>query len=73
LVEEAFGWAKTIAGMAKVKVRRLPRALYRFTFALAAYNLIRMRRLVAEASGGGGAPVEQLRQSDSPEKRCSHV
>lgn len=49
LVEEAFGWAKTIAGMAKVKVRSLPRVRYAFTFAMAAYNLIRMPKLLAQA------------------------
>ena len=47
LVEEAFGWAKTIAGMAKVKVRGLARVRFKFTFAMAAYNLIRMPRLLA--------------------------
>jgi transposase len=49
LVEEAFGWGKTIAGMAKVKVRGLKRVRFLFTFAMAAYNLIRMPRLLAEA------------------------
>jgi hypothetical protein len=47
LVEEAFGWGKTIAGLAKVKVRGLPRVRFKFTFAMAAYNLIRMPRLLA--------------------------
>ncbi len=49
LIEEAFGWAKTIAGLAKVKVRGLSRVRFQFTFAMAAYNLIRMPRLLAEA------------------------
>jgi transposase len=49
LVEEAFGWGKTIAGLAKVKVRGLARVRFKFTFAMAAYNLIRMPRLLAEA------------------------
>lgn len=49
LVEEAFGWGKTIAGLAKVKVRGLARVRFKFTFAIAAYNLIRMPRLFAEA------------------------
>ncbi len=49
LVEEAFGWGKTIAGLAKVKVRGLPRVRFKFTFAMAAYNLIRMPRLLAAA------------------------
>ena len=49
LVEEAFVWAKTIAGMDKVKVRGLPRVRFQFTFTMAAYNLIRMPRLLAGA------------------------
>ena len=49
LVEEAFGWAKTIAGMAKVKLRSLPRVRFKFTFTMAAYNLIGMPRLLAAA------------------------
>ncbi len=49
LVEEAFGWGKTIAGLAKVKVRGLARVRFKFTFAMAAYNLIRMPRLLAAA------------------------
>lgn len=49
LVEEAFGWGKTIAGLAKVKLRGLPRVRFKFTFAMAAYNLIRMPRLLAAA------------------------
>jgi transposase len=49
LVEEVFGWGKTIAGIAKVKVRGLARVRFYFTFAMAAYNLIRMPRLLAHA------------------------
>ena len=50
LVEEAFGWAKTIAGLAKVKTRGLARVRFHLTFAMAAYKLIRMLRLLAEAA-----------------------
>ena len=50
LVEEAFGWGKTIAGMAKLKVRGLARVRHAFTFAMAAYNLFRMPRLLAAAA-----------------------
>jgi transposase len=49
LVEEAFGWGKTIAGMAKVKVRGVRSVRHAFTIAMAAYNLIRMPRLLAAA------------------------
>jgi transposase len=50
LVEEAFGWAKTIAGCAKVKVRGLARVGFHFTMAMAAYNLIRLPKLIGEAA-----------------------
>jgi transposase len=50
LIEEAFGWAKTIAGLAKVKVRGLNRVRHQFTFAMTAYNLIRMPRLLGWAA-----------------------
>lgn len=47
-IEEAFGWAKTIAGLGKVKQRGIGRVGFRFTFAMAAYNLVRLPRLFAE-------------------------
>ena len=50
LIEEAFGWAKTVAGLAKVKVRGLDRVRHQFTFAMAAYNLIRMPKLLGWAA-----------------------
>jgi transposase len=50
LVEEAFGWAKTIAGCAKVKVRGLARVGFHFTLAMAAYNLIRLPKLIGEVA-----------------------
>jgi len=49
LVEEAFGWSKTIAGMTKVKVHGLPQVRFKFTFAMAAYKPIRMPSLLATA------------------------
>ena len=51
LVEEAFGWAKIIAGLAKVKVRVRARVRFPFVLAMAAYDLIRMPQLLASASG----------------------
>ena len=48
-IEEAFGWAKTIAGLDKTRYRGTERVAFQFTFAMAAYNLIRMPRLLGEA------------------------
>jgi hypothetical protein len=45
LIEEVFGWAKTVAGLAKIKVRERNRFRHQFTFAMAAYNPIRMPKL----------------------------
>jgi len=50
-IEEVFGWIKTQAGLAKVKVRGRPRVEAVFTFATIAYNLIRIPRLLAQCAG----------------------
>src|SRR5215211_766882 len=49
-IEEVFGWIKAQAGFAKVKVRGCAKAEAVFTFAVAAYNLIRIPKLLAQAS-----------------------
>lgn len=46
-VEEIFGWDKSIAGLARVKLRGLAKVEALFTFALAAYNLVRLPKLLA--------------------------
>jgi len=46
IVEEIFGWQKVVAGVRKVKVRGLQRVRATFTYALASFNLVRMRTLV---------------------------
>ena len=45
-VEEVFGWAKVQAGYGKMKVRGCAKAGAVFTFAIAAYNLIRIPKLL---------------------------
>jgi transposase len=50
LVEEAFGWIKTIAGQAKTRFRGLERVGWSFQLAAAAYNLVRLPKLLAGAS-----------------------
>jgi transposase len=47
-IEESFGWTKVVAGMRKTKLRGLPKVAWAFTFAVAAYNLIRLPKLLAE-------------------------
>jgi transposase len=51
-IEECFGWLKTIALMRKVRHRGLEKVSWVFTFAAAAYNLVRMRKLTASSVGG---------------------
>ena len=41
-MEEAFGWIKTVAGLRQTKLRGRP-----FTFATAAFNLVRAPKLMA--------------------------
>jgi len=44
-IEECFGWMKTIALVRKVRHRGIEKVGWLFTFAAAAYNLVRMRKL----------------------------
>jgi IS5 family transposase len=44
-IEECFGWLKTIALMRKLRHRGVCKVDWIFTFACAAYNLVRMRNL----------------------------
>jgi transposase len=46
-IEEAFGWAKTVAGLRKARHRGLPKIDWQFTLAMAAYNLVRLPKLLA--------------------------
>src|SRR5271154_6978912 len=49
-VEEIFGWLKTVAGLRKTRHRGIGRVGWTFTFAAAAYNLVRMRNLLPVAT-----------------------
>jgi transposase len=48
-IEPAFGWLKTIAWIRKVKLRGLPNVDWLFVFASAAFNLIRLPKLLQPA------------------------
>jgi transposase len=50
LVEEPFGWAKTIGGLARPKLKGRARQGFAFTFIMAAYDLVRLPRLIAAAA-----------------------
>jgi hypothetical protein len=46
LVEEGFGWGKTIGGLRKLHHRGREKVAWIFSFTNAAYNLVRMRTLI---------------------------
>lgn len=45
LIEQGFGWVKTVGRMRQVMVRGLKRVDQMFVLSMAAYNLVRMRSL----------------------------
>lgn len=49
-IEEAFGWIKVVAGQDKTKFRGRDRVGWVFTFCAAAYNLVRLPKLLAGAT-----------------------
>ena len=48
-VEQSFGWMKMEGMLKKVKLRRIDKVGWLFTFTAAAYNLCRLRNLLARA------------------------
>jgi hypothetical protein len=49
-IEEAFGWIKTTAGQARTRLRGIQRVRWSFTLTAAAYNLIRLPKLLGGAA-----------------------
>ena len=49
-IEEGFGWIKTVAGQEQTRFRGRERVGFAFTFAAAAYNLVRLPKLMAMAA-----------------------
>lgn len=45
-IEEVFGWMKTIGGQRKTRFRGTDRVCWSFTLTAAAYNLIRLPKLL---------------------------
>jgi DDE family transposase len=48
-VEQSFGWMKMVGMLRKVKLRGIDKVGWLFTFTGAAYNLCRLRNLIAES------------------------
>ena len=51
-IEEVFGWLKTVGSLRKTRHRGVLKVGWVFTFAAAAYNLVRMRNLLSLAVQG---------------------
>ncbi len=49
-IEEVFGWAKSAAGFRKTRHRGLDRVRFQFTLVMAAFNLIRLPKLLSAAA-----------------------
>ena len=49
-IEEVFGWMKTVAGLRKTRHRGTARVGWMFTLTAAAYNLVRMPKLLGAAA-----------------------
>ncbi|HOS93479.1 MAG TPA: hypothetical protein PLQ54_09215 [Armatimonadota bacterium] len=50
IVDNPFGWMKTVGRLAKLRHRGKAKAVDLHTFACAAFNLVRLRTLLAEPS-----------------------
>ena len=50
LIEEGYGWMKDVGGLRKLRHRGTAKVAAMFTFTCAAYNLVRLRTLLAEPS-----------------------
>jgi len=48
-IEEVFGWMKTVGGLCKTRHRGTARVRWMFTFVAAAYNLVRLPKLLSSA------------------------
>ena len=50
LVEQIFGWTKTVGLLRKTRHRSRERVAWVWTFTLAAYNLVRMRNVLLQTT-----------------------
>jgi Transposase DDE domain len=49
-VEEPFGWGKTIGGLARPMLRGVKKLDFKFIWTMAAYDLIKLPRLIGAAA-----------------------
>jgi hypothetical protein len=63
-IEEAFGWAKTIGGLAQTMYRGVERVRSRFILTMTANNLARLPRLLAAQGRQASSGADTLRADD---------
>src|SRR3546814_20308689 len=66
-LEEAFGWIKSVARMRKTKLRGLNQVDWAFAFAVAAYNLVPLPKLLASP------PCEEIGRASCRARMCQYV
>jgi hypothetical protein len=69
-VEEGFGWMKEVAGLAQVKLRGLARVDTAFQLRLAAFNVVRLPKLLAARAAGGVCPECRTEVGCRHKPRC---
>ncbi len=76
-IEEAFCWMKTVAGERKTKFRGVDWVAWSFAFAAAAYNLIRLPKLIGENprsdAKSSRAATSRLRRRRSGDRRRARI
>src|SRR4051812_13718822 len=72
-IEEGFGWIKTIAGLKKTKYRGLDKVGWSFAMAAAAYNLIRLPKLICATCPSAPSPTTTVRTSHHPSLRTGQL
>jgi hypothetical protein len=60
-IEEIFGWIKTVGGLRKTRHRGTGRVGWMFTLTAAAYNLVRIPKLLA---GTASSRPDSVRRHD---------
>jgi transposase len=59
-IEEGFGWSKTVGGLTQLKVRGLDKVRAVFVFAMAAYSIVRLPKLLAPTGDKLLAPTGEV-------------
>ena len=72
-IEEGFGWTKTVGGLAQVKVRGLAKVRAAFVFAMAAYNIVRLPKLLAPRGEAAAGDMKSERTMTRRQAKTSNM